>query len=247
MMAIVFQLINFQAICLKPTMSESKAAAHYQQGLEARDASELTRAVCEFQLAIELNSRHAEAYLELGCATYASGASLEKARIYIETALKINPSLRYAHMYLAIVLNRLKMLDDSEAHFRIALGQSDDPALVHSTFAEEFLWHNSRYGEAEEHFMAALRHDPKCVLALRDYARMLACHGRDAEAKRLFVRALKLDPDDRYTKREYDEFLREIMSEDRNQDVCLRGAIEKDPNYTEGIMCLSKRRGGGNR
>jgi len=85
------------------------------------------------------------------------------------------------------VLNRLSEPDASERHFQIALKLSDDPALVNSTFAEEFLWHNSRYGEAEDHFLSALEVAPKMVQALRDYARMLACHGRDAEAERLFA------------------------------------------------------------
>jgi len=144
-------------------------------------------------------------------------------------------------MYLGIVLNRLLDPHASERHFQIALKLSDDSALVKSTYAEEFLWHNSRYGEAEEHFLSALEIDPEMVLALRDYARMLACHGRDAEAKWLFNRALEINPNDRHTRRAYDEFVGETMSEDRDPDECLQAAIEKDPAYVRGIAVLKNR------
>ncbi len=222
-------------------MSDSRADIFYQQGLEALDARDLGRAIREFRSAIEFNSRHAEAYQQLGWATYGSGGSLEEARTYLEEAIEIDSSLGDTHMYLGIVQNRLKNFDSSEAHFRMALSLTDDPALAHATFAEEFLWHNSRYGEAEEHFRAALMHDPDCVLAIRNYARMLGCHGRDAEAKKHFVAALELDPCNKYTKRTFDEFLQDIKCEDRDPDDCLRAAINKDPKYTEGIISLSKR------
>lgn len=225
----------------EPTRSEASAAAHYQRGLEAMGARELERAISEFRQTIELNSRHAEAFQELGFATYGSGGSLEDARTYLEAAIQIRPLLGDAHLYLGIVLNRLKRHDDSEAHFRMALSLTDIPAMYHSTFAEEFLWHNSRYGEAEEHFKAALRHDPNCTMTLRDYARMLACHGRDEEASRLFTRAIKLDPSDRHAIHAYNEFLRELECEDHDPDDCLRAAIDSDPDYIEGIRCLNKR------
>ena len=161
----------------------------------------------------------------------------------LERSIELDPSLSDAHMYLAIVLNRLERRDDSEAHFGTALGLTDHPALVHSVFAEEFLWHNSRYGEAEHHFKAALGNDPNCVYALRSYARMLACHGRDFEAKVHFDEALEIDPDDQHTKRSFDEFLLDLVAEDRDPDDCLRAAIAKDPNHTEGIQCLNSRCG----
>lgn len=226
---------------VRRTMSEAESADHFQRGLEAQAARKWERAAREFRRAVELNPEHAVAYLELGVVTYRLESGLEDARACLESSIRLDPSRADAHMYLAIVLNRLERPDDSEAHFRMALGLTDDPALVHSTFAEEFLWHNSRYGDAEHHFKMALGHDPDMLLALRDYARMLTCHGRDGEAKRYFDRALEIDPDDRFTKRAYDEFLQELVAEDRNQDDCLRAAIAKDPNYTEGIQCLNER------
>ena len=224
-------------------MSDTRAETHYQQGLEAKAKNDLDVAVYELRRAIHFDSRHAKAYQELGWLTYAKGENLRKAQDSLERSIQLDPSLSDAHMYLAIIMNRLGRTDDSEAMFKISLSLTEDFAIVHSTFAEEFLWHNSRYGEAEHHFKLALKHDPDCVLALRDYARMLACHGRDTEAKRYFEKALHLSPTDRHTKHAYDEFKRDIMADDRNPDDCLRAAIGKDPNYSEGVKYLSSRGG----
>ena len=217
------------------------AVTHYENGLAAKSVGEYPRAIGELQLAIEIDPHHAESHQELGWLTYGTGGELLHAREHLETAIRINPELGDAHMYLGIVLNRLSRHQESELCFRMALTLSADPALVHSTFAEEFLWHNGRYGEAEEHFLTALRLSPDSVLALLDYARMLTCHGRDSEAKRLFVRALDIDPDDSHTKRAYGEFVRETVSEARDANECLRAAIHKDPRYVEGIAILNSR------
>ncbi len=226
----------------KRTMSEGESGEHFQRGLKAQAARRWELAAHEFRRTVELNPEHAKAYLELGCIIYRLEIGLDEARACLESSIRLDPSSANAQMWLAVILSRLERLGDSEAHFRMALGLTDDPAVVHSVFAEELLWHNSRYGDAERHFKAALGHDPDLVLALRDYARMLACHGRDAEAKQNFDRALEIDPDDRFTKRAYEEFLLELDDVGRNQDECLREAIAKDPNYTDGIQCLENRR-----
>ena len=71
---------------------------------------------------------------------------------------------------------------------------------------------------------------------------MLACHGRDDEAKRLFLRAIQVDAGNRYIQRAYDEFLREIESDSRDPDECLRAAVAKDPKYAKGISRIKNRR-----
>ncbi len=43
-------------------MNDGQADPHYQRGMEAMEARDLTRAICEFRLAIKFNSQHAEAY-----------------------------------------------------------------------------------------------------------------------------------------------------------------------------------------
>ena len=222
-------------------MNTANSQAHYNNGLQAKSNSEYGRAIDEFRLAVDVDPDNADAHKELGWLTYGINGSLIEACNHLESALCLNAQLGDAHMYLGIVLNRLSKLGESEAHFRIALEQSEDPAIVHSTFAEDFLWHKGRYGEAEQHFLEALRLCPEMTLALRDYARMLSCHGRDDEAQNLFQRALDIDPKNRHTKRAYEEFMREKESDDRNPDECLRAAVKKDPSYVGGIAALNNR------
>ena len=91
------------------------------------------------------------------------------------------------------------------------------------------------------YFKIALRYDPQCDLALRDYARMLFCHGRDDEAEKYFNKAINIDEHDKITKREYNIFLLAKNDPNRNQKKLLNAAIEKDPNYFQGIEAYNKK------
>ena len=96
------------------------------------------------------------------------------------------------------------------------------------------------FGEAEEHLRTALSIDPCCVPAIRDYARMLACHGRDREATRLFQKALSIDPRNKYTRKEMAIFTETINDKRGNPVERLRKAVKKDPNYSEGARILKE-------
>ena len=214
---------------------------NFKRGMTRKEEGHYRAAHNDLRKAVEVAPEHAEAWSELGWLTYGLGMGLDEAERCLERAIRLDPHLGMAQLYLGVVLHRQDEKEAAEARFRLALGLVEDIALVHAVFAEEFLWRNSRYGEAEQHFRAALSIDPDLVLALRDYARMLACHGRDAEAKELFSRALRADPTDMHTKEAYGEFLAELVADDRDPDECLREAIKKDPQYTCGIQCLQER------
>jgi hypothetical protein len=64
--------------------------------------------------------------------------------------------------------------------------------------------------------------------------------GRPAADLVVRCRKIKNEPE-KMNLSENENFLREIKNENRNPDECLRAAIEKDPNYNEGIKCLRKR------
>ncbi|KAA3607148.1 MAG: tetratricopeptide repeat protein [Planctomycetota bacterium] len=222
-------------------MSFSTADTYYENGLAAIERGCLEAAEREFRRAVETDPSHASGWSKLGWLTFGLGRDLNDARSCLERAVNLDPALGIARVYLGVVYNRLERVADSEASFLLALELGDHLALVHAVYAEEFLWRRSRYGDAEENFRAALDHDSESVLALRDYARMLACHGRDTEARRYFEKAISLDPDDRFTIKAYEEFLQEVAAEDRDPTECLQAAVDKDKNYTEGIRCLERR------
>lgn len=214
---------------------------HFERAMGFKRARQLEAAREALRDAVAAAPDHAEAWAELGWITYVLELGLGEAARCLERGVRLDPYDGMAHLYLGIVSNRRDQQEVSEAHFRLALGLTDDPALVHAFFAEEFLWGNGRYGEAEEHFRAALDADPDLVLALRDYARMLTCHGRDGEAMEMFQRALRADPSDERTREAYDAFLIDLVAEDRDPDDCLRAAVERDPEYIEGRLCLQRR------
>lgn len=219
----------------------SGAEAHFKRGMARKAEGQYKAAYRDLQMAVEAVPEHAEAWSELGWLTYGLELGLGEAARCLEHAIRLDPRMGMAQLYYGIVLHRQEERDAAEAHFRLALGLVDDTALAHAVFAEEFLWRNSRYGEAEDHFRAALESNPDLAIALRDYARMLACHGRDAEAKEMFSRALRVNPTDKHTNAAYDEFLSELVAEDRDPDERLRSAIDKDPRYVGGILCLQRR------
>jgi tetratricopeptide (TPR) repeat protein len=217
-----------------------EAEKHIEEGIEFKKAGEYQAAILEFEAAVNLEPKCAIAQMELGWLIYGYQNDLNKAQQHLIKALEVDDSLANAHMYLGIVLNRLGIKGDAEYHFKKSIMLSKDAAnsaIAHATYAEEFLWHNSIYGDAEKHFKSALAKDPDCTLAIRDYARMLACHGRNEEAKALFNKALTLDPDDEYTK----NGLKLILEEQNREPIeCLRKAVKKDPNYSEGIRILGE-------
>ena len=172
----------------------SDANAHFKRGMEKASGRQYQAAHRDFQRAVEVGPDHAEAWSELGWLTYGLDLGLGEASQCLEQAIRLDPMLGMAHLYYGVVSHRQSENERAEAHFCMALGLVEQPGLAHAVYAEEFLWRNSRYGEAEEHFRAALDLDPDLVLALRDYARMLVCHGRDAESKEMFSRALRVDP-----------------------------------------------------
>ena len=213
---------------------------HFERGMARKSDGDHEAARVELQRAVELMPECPEAWAELGWVTYALQIQLDDAATCLERAVQLDPRFGTAHLYLGVVLNRLDRRVASESHFRSALGLLDDAALGHAVFAEEFLWRNSRYGEAEEHFLAALKVDPRCTLALRHYAEMLGCHGRDIEALELFKRGLNEAPNDNRLVAAYDRFLAQIDADDRDPNECLRAAVEKDPHYVRGILSLNE-------
>jgi tetratricopeptide (TPR) repeat protein len=80
--------------------------------------------------------------------------------------------------YLALVLDDLGLKKEAELQFKNALERSDNDALVDAMYAD-FLALNERLDEAEEHFKAALRKDPECEYAQKNYPKLVAFRARE--------------------------------------------------------------------
>lgn len=184
-----------------------KAEQRYQEALNAKRNGDLAKAMECFRAATELDREYALAFQELGWCIYCTGGDLGQAAAILTKAINLDNSLGDAHLYLGIVLHRLKRLEESEYHFEKAILFTGRPQVARAFFAEEFLWREGRYSEAEEQFRAAIAFDPTCTLAIRDYARMLSALGRDQEAEQRFLEAIRQDEGCGLTQAYYAEFL----------------------------------------
>jgi Tfp pilus assembly protein PilF len=92
--------------------------------------------------------------------------------------------------------------------------------------------------EAEQAFQSALEQDPECILALRDYARLLASYDRNDEAELHFRKALHLDPDSAPTNFRYGRFLSSFDHRCKEAVSHLQRALQLDPRLTEAQKIL---------
>lgn len=212
-----------------------EAEDHFSAGIEAKHHNDLVKASGHFQAAIALNPHFAEACAELGAIGYALG-NFEEATRLLQQAIALDPHPGNPHLFLALTLGELKQHDAAEVQFQKAIGISDSPAVAHAAYGN-YLGALKR-PEAEQAFKSALEHDPECVLALRDYARLLAACDRDDEAEALFRKALEIQPDNAPTNLRYGRFLSCFDRRLQEAVSFLRRALELDPRLQEAQEAL---------
>jgi tetratricopeptide (TPR) repeat protein len=214
-----------------------EAEDRFKAGIEAKHHRELTDAAQHFQAAIGLNPNFAEAYGELGAIRYAEGNN-DDALELLRQAITLEPHLGNAHLFLALTLAEVKDHQAAESQFEKAILYSDQPAVAHAAFGN-YLGVLKR-PEAEQAFLSALEQDPECILALRDYARLLASQDRGEEAEAQFKKALQVDPDSAPTNFRYGKFLSCFDERCKEAVYHLRRALELDPRMTDAQEILDE-------
>lgn len=212
-----------------------EAEHRFKAGIDAKHHNDLVQAGGHFQAAIDLNPHYAEAYGELGAISYALG-NFEDAAKQLRQAIDLDPPQGNPHLFLALTLGELKRHDDAEIEFQKAIVNSHAPAVAQAAYGN-YLGSLQR-PEAEQAFKSALEHDPECLLALRDYARLLASVGRDAEAEALFRKALEIQPDSAVTNLRFGRFLSGMADRLKEAVAHLRRALELDPGLREAQEAL---------
>jgi tetratricopeptide (TPR) repeat protein len=207
-----------------------EAEDRYKAGIEAKHYQDLPRASEHFRAAIALNPNHPEAYGELGAIAYALG-NFEDAARHLRQAIDLDPHHGNAQLFLALTLGELKQHDAAEARFQMAILDSESPAVAYAAYGS-YLGALSR-PDAEQAFKSALERDPECILALRDYARLLASYDRNDEAEVLFKKALEIDPDNAPSNLRYGRFLSGFPHRCKEAVTHLRRALELDPGLAE--------------
>jgi tetratricopeptide (TPR) repeat protein len=180
------------------------ANADYKTGLLLKQSERYDEAVPLLTRAVERFPHHALALELLGGLTYAGLGTTQSNVNAIELlgrAVRLDPSLLDAHLYLGLALAR----ENRQAQARRVLERAivlDSFAPVAMAAYADVLADWGCFAEAEALFKKALKIDPKCVLAIRDYGRCLI---RDtnpdvekniSRAIELFERAVAIDPSD---------------------------------------------------
>jgi chemotaxis protein methyltransferase CheR len=101
----------------EPRQAPLNAEALMARGHELLDRSELTAAVTEYELAVDVDSTAAEPHMYLGIALYLQG-SIEAALHELRAAAFLDPELWPAAFYLAVCHEALGQLDEAAREYR---------------------------------------------------------------------------------------------------------------------------------
>lgn len=146
--------------------------------------------------ASEENAKLGLAYMQRG--------RYETALHKLKKSLKQNPENAEAHQYIAVLYVRLDRPKDAEKHYLAALENMPDSSLssrvaaVRNNYAV-FLCQQKRYDEAKNYF-EMVTNDPLYQSRDRLFENMALCEqakGNLHQAERLYIKALKLNPESR--------------------------------------------------
>ena len=137
---------------------EILGVAYYRSGYAAK-------AEAAFRKAIDLDSKRAESYIQLGLLSY-EGQHYADSQRYLETGLRMEPGSWFGHYQLGLTYFALENYNDSEKEFRKAQDLDPTFAEVHVRLGNVYLrLQNAAKALAE--FENYLHMDPKGHLAPR--------------------------------------------------------------------------------
>lgn len=131
-LCLVASMLIFPAILMacadsSPEVDALEAEAAYSRGLELREQGQLRNAFDEFNEALSLNPRFAEAYSARASIYYAFG---DEARTIsdLNVALRLNPEVAEAYYYQGLIYVNKGSNDDAVINFNKALQLDPDNA-----------------------------------------------------------------------------------------------------------------------
>ncbi len=149
-------------------------------------------AITQYQRALQMEPRMADAHNNLGLALAAQG-EYARAIAHFENAIALHPGHADAHNNLGLVFAAQGRLADATAKYQRALALSPDHALAHANMGGAL----SRQGKAEEaiaHYRRALSVAPGMITVQSNLGVLLVDQGRSGEAMVHLECALALQP-----------------------------------------------------
>jgi tetratricopeptide (TPR) repeat protein len=201
---------------------------HYNLGNELARQGRRAEAREQYQAALRLKPRYAQARVNLGNVLASEGDPAAAAAAYQE-ALTIEPRLVEAHTGLSTVLRLMGRPAEARDHAAEAVRLSPGRATAHLNLglAEA---HLGRVAEAERSYGAALARNPELGAARYALGNLLAAAGRLPEAEQQFRAAVRLLPGDADA---LNNLGRALALQGRSQEAltCYRRALAADPGH----------------
>jgi cellulose synthase operon protein C len=122
---------------------------------------------------------------------YAAEDDLKSAMQEIQEAIKVAPDRYDSYLDLALLQDRLKLLDQAEINFK--KGAALGPKIMNAQLAlGGFYFSHGRMSEAEQQFKRAIDLDPRDPAPRADYVRLLIAEGKTPETE-AFLKQTKID------------------------------------------------------
>lgn len=175
----------------------------FKKGLRAERAKRFDEAFGRYSRAVKHYPANSLALERLGVLTYVglgTDQATDRSVRILGEALRIDPALAEARLYLAMGLSRMGRQDEARRAFHRAIRIDPYGFIAMSTFADSLAdW--ECYDEAERLFARTLRREPRSVMTIRDYGRCLlrnpdASQEAIGQALALFKKAVAIDPSD---------------------------------------------------
>lgn len=173
--------------------AQTPAQSHYLRGIELLRNQNPSQAVVEFDEALKLDPRFAEAYDAKGLARLAEG-NPEAAAAELRRSIELKPSLAEAHLALGLALGQSGQLEAAAVEFRTALRLRPAFAEAHKRLGVTL----RRLGDdraALAEFEAAAAADEKDPEAWYHLGLARKSHENVSGAIDAFQRAIALKPD----------------------------------------------------
>ncbi|MGP0063930.1 MAG: tetratricopeptide repeat protein [Isosphaeraceae bacterium] len=226
----------------------SVANGDYKKGLLCEKAARYEEAVFLLTRAIARYPGHSMALERLGALTYAGRGTAESnagAIELLDAAVRLDPTLPDANLFLAMALARQDREPEARRYFERAIHLDAYAPLAMSVYADALAdW--GYFAESETLFLNAIRRDERCVLAVRDYGRSLVrSHNPDADinirrAIELFERAVAIDPGDVESHYRLGGALLCVDSEQERAIGHLERALEIRPTHANAAELLAE-------
>jgi tetratricopeptide (TPR) repeat protein len=170
----------------------AKAQLAFSRGNKLIAEAAYVEAIAQYEEAVELDPKHAEAINNLGSALSFQGRYEEAERCFRE-AMAIKPNFPDPHANLGVLLRQQSYLVDSEAFLRRALklNPNDLDARVNLGLTLMFV---GRMRDAGACFAKVLKSAPRHELALFGMGRIATLEGRFEEAETTLRRIIEINP-----------------------------------------------------